>query len=107
MFKFNSGHVVTAKTLLTAVALTILLAVGAGVASGVVAARTFDTPGARGPVGLAGIDGQDGERGPRGPRGKRGAAGAAGAAGVNGADGATIVREEACSNDLDVPLPFC
>ena len=99
--------VVRTRNLVIAAILVALFASSAGVISGVVAAQAFDTPGPRGAQGAQGVAGVDGERGPRGYRGKRGRAGKNGANGANGVNGATVVREEACSNDLDVPLPYC
>ena len=101
--------VVRTRNLVIAAILVALFASSAGVMSGVVAAQAFDTPGprgAQGSQGAQGVAGVDGERGPRGYRGKRGRAGKNGSNGANGVNGANIVRE-ACSNDLDVPLPYC
>jgi hypothetical protein len=58
-------------------------------------------PGKRGKSGLNGVNGAPGAPGAAGARGSRGSAGARGSAGEDGA------REEACSNDVEVPLPYC
>ncbi len=103
------AHVVRTRDLVIAAILVAVLAISAGIGSGIVAAQAFDTPGPQGPQGAQGAQGavgETGERGPRGYRGKRGRAGKRGANGANGANGATIVRE-ACSNDIHVPLPYC
>ncbi len=90
--------------LIAAAIATVVLSIGAS--AGV--AAVMDTPGPQGVAGQS-IQGEKGDRGTRGLRGHRGRSGKTGAAGVNGAngtDGETIV-EQACSNDVDVPLPYC
>jgi hypothetical protein len=68
-----------------------------------VAVIAIDDPGPQGQQGVAGIQGVQGEKGNKGTRGKSGKTGKSGTNGANGAPGAT----RACSNDLDVPLPYC
>jgi hypothetical protein len=57
--------------------------------------------------GPAGARGEMGPVGPQGEKGDRGRTGKSGANGANGVDGATVVHDRACSNDIDVPLPYC
>lgn len=59
-----------------------------------------------GPQGKVGATGPQGETGPRGRRGRQGRTGRSGAAGAPGAPGAPGATR-ACSNDPDVPLPYC
>jgi hypothetical protein len=109
---------VTLGTLFKAMAATVALCVLLAATAGYVAANALDTPG---PRGVQGQTGAMGPQGPQGEHGKRGKAGTDGANGVNGAngldgvdgangldgvDGANTV-ESACSNDEDVPLPYC
>jgi hypothetical protein len=97
---------ITVKHLLIVQALTLLLVVVLAIGAGFATASLMDTPGPRGAQGAQGVGGTNGERGPRGKRGKRGRVGKTGLAGANGVNGATIV-EQACSNDINVPLPYC
>jgi hypothetical protein len=94
---------VSLRGLLAACAITVGLAVGGSYAVATVAAPD----GPAGARGATGAQGPTGERGPRGRHGKTGLNGASGANGANGSDGATIVEHRACSNDVDVPLPYC
>jgi hypothetical protein len=67
---------------------------------GTAAVMTINDPGPRGPQGVAGPQGVQGVKGEHGKHGKNGINGANGAPGAPG-------ETRACSNDLDVPLPFC
>jgi hypothetical protein len=80
-------------SIMTTLALSLTLSVGA--------ANYLGTAGPRGATGAQGAQGIRGERGQQGKRGR------SGKSGVDGANGASVVREEACSNDLYVPLPYC
>jgi hypothetical protein len=87
---------VTYGGLLVALLATVVLF--AGVAAAAVLA--IDDPGPRGHQGVQGVQGPQGVQGKRGKPGKNGLNGANGAPGAPGAT-------RACSNDLDVPLPYC
>jgi hypothetical protein len=93
---------VTLGVLLLSLLISALLF--AGLAT--VAVLAIDDPGTQGKQGVAGVQGVQGVKGKRGPRGKPGKTGRSGANGVNGANGAPGATR-ACSNDFDVPLPFC
>lgn len=68
-----------------------------------------------GPRGPQGQQGEQGLAGPKGAPGVRGRTGKTGAAGLNGAAGTPGTpgrpgragERVACSNDVDVPLPYC
>jgi hypothetical protein len=94
---------VTFGGLLTALLVTAVLFASVG------AAMVLTDTGPRGPQGA---QGQQGPVGPQGDRGVRGRIGKTGPAGLNGAAGAVGTpgrpgATKACSNDLDVPLPYC
>jgi len=72
-----------------------------------VAVLLIDDPGRTGAAGIAGAQGPQGIKGDKGARGERGSSGKAGRAGANGVNGADGANGRACSNDPDVPLPFC
>jgi hypothetical protein len=97
---------VSSGALLVALLMTAVLF--AGIATAMVLTDTGPR-GREGPQGQSGLVGSKGERGARGRTGKKGAAGfngAAGAAGTPGAQGRPGDKV-ACSNDANVPLPYC
>jgi hypothetical protein len=98
--------------------LLIALLMTALVFASIAAAMVLTDTGPRGPEGTQGQGGQQGLVGPTGERGVRGRTGKSGAAGLNGAAGTAGTPGTAgargrpggtvaCSNDPDVPLPFC
>lgn len=72
-------------------------------AAATAAVLMIDDPGPPGPHGVQGAQGPVGPQGHRGRAGKNGLNGANGANGAPGQPGAT----RACSNDINVPLPYC
>jgi hypothetical protein len=93
---------VTLAALLLSLLISALLF--AGLAA--VAVLAINDPGPQGRQGVAGIQGVQGVKGKTGTRGKPGKTGKSGINGANGANGAPGATR-ACSNDYDVPLPFC
>jgi hypothetical protein len=70
------------------------------------AVLAINDPGPQGQQGVAGVQGVQGDKGKRGTRGKTGKSGKNGVNGANGSNGAPGATR-ACSNDVDVPLPYC
>lgn len=94
------------RSLVAVGATTVAVALAGSFAIATVAAPV-GPQGAQGIQGAQGPQGEHGERGRRGKSGKRGRVGKSGANGANGVNGATVIRDRACSNDIDVPLPYC
>lgn len=96
------------KRPVTLVALLVSLLISALLFAGVaaVAVLAINDPGPQGRQGVAGIQGVQGVKGKTGTRGKPGKTGKSGINGANGANGAPGATR-ACSNDDDVPLPYC
>jgi hypothetical protein len=97
------------ETRLTRVKTLNPVSLSTAIAIGIVAAiiGAFASFGMTATVLHGSLEGDRGATGVEGPQGDRGRRGKRGPSGYNGADGATVLREEACSNDLDVPLPYC
>jgi hypothetical protein len=96
----KTGAPITMRKVVLTVVIAAVATVLVSIALSAVVANSFLGPGPTGPQGEQGLVGAAGPRGHQGPAGP---AGAAGSNGSNGTDGATV----ACSNDINVPLPYC
>jgi Collagen triple helix repeat (20 copies) len=91
------ARTVTRRQLILAVVISTIAAVMVSVAISAAVANSLLGPGPQG---------EPGPMGPAGPRGAQGAKGETGATGATGAAGAPGEMVP-CSNDIDVPLPYC